>query len=235
MSNADPTVVRALVTGGDGNLGQAVARLLVQDGVEVHVTVHSTETRAAFAYGLLKENLAVHIADLAIEEDVMRLFADIPGPIAALVATVGGFTAGALGEADEDVADAQYRLNLKSAILTLRHAHPRLKASPVGASCVLVANRPALSAGPGVAITTAMKAGVISLVRSLAEEWKEDRITINAVAPGIMDTPPNRRAMPDADFARWPSTQQVAQVVRFLLSDEARIVSGAVLPVFGRS
>jgi NAD(P)-dependent dehydrogenase (short-subunit alcohol dehydrogenase family) len=226
---------RALVTGGNGNLGQAVARMLDDAGYEVHVTVLDPETRAAFAYGLLKEGLAVHTGDLSNEADVKRIFAEVGSPLAALVATVGGFHGGAFAEVDESIVDHQYRLNLKSAILTLRYAHEALAANPEGASAVLVANRPALGAGPGVAVTTAMKAALVSLVHSVAEEWKDSGINVNAIAPGIMDTPDNRRAMPDADPALWPTTQQVASVIGFLLSDEGAIVSGATLPVYGRS
>jgi len=238
VSAIDPAggPVRALITGGNGNLGQAVARLLDDDGLEVHVTVINDEPRASFAYGLMKEDLAVHVAALSKDADVKRLFEEVGSPLAALVATVGGFVGGPFADIDEATIDHQYALNLKSALLTLRHAYPAMKASPFGASCVLLANRPAvLGSGPGGALTTAMKAGVVSLVKSLAEEWKDDGITVNAIAPGIMDTPQNRRDMPDADFSRWPSTAQVANVIRFLLSEDARIVSGAIIPAFGRS
>jgi NAD(P)-dependent dehydrogenase (short-subunit alcohol dehydrogenase family) len=224
---------RALVTGGNGNLGQAVAHLLLDAGYEVHVTVLDPETRASFAYGLLKEGLAVHTGDLANDADVARIFEEVGAPLHALVATVGGFQAGPFEQVDEAGIDFQYRLNLKSAILTLRHAHAALAAGQ--GSAVLVANRPALSSGPGTAVTTAMKAALVSLVRSVADEWKGASINVNAVAPGIMDTPDNRRAMPDADPALWPTTQQVATVIGFLLSDEGSIVTGATLPVFGRS
>jgi NAD(P)-dependent dehydrogenase (short-subunit alcohol dehydrogenase family) len=184
---------------------------------------------------LIKEGLHVHVADLSQPEDCARLAEEIGGPLAALVATVGGFVGGPLGEIEPEAIDRQYEINLKSALLTLRYAHPLLAANPAGAAVVLVANRPALSRGPGVAVTSAMKAAVVHLAKSLAEEWKEANITVNAVAPGIMDTPQNRRAMPDVDPARWPRPAQVADVIHFLLSEQGRIVSGAVLPVFGRS
>lgn len=224
---------RALVTGGNGNLGQAVAHLLLQSGYEVHVTVLDPETRASFAYGLLAEGLAVHTGDLTVEADVKRVFEEVGAPLHALVATVGGFNAGPFEQVDEAVVDFQYRLNLKSAILTLRHAHAALVEGR--GSAVLLANRPALSSGPGGAVTAAMKAALVSLVRSVSEEWKASGVNVNAVAPGIMDTPENRRAMPDADASLWPSTQQVAAAILFLLSDEGAIVTGTTLPVFGRS
>ena len=224
---------RALVTGGNGNLGQAVARYLFERGYEVHVTVIDTETRASFAYGLMAEGLTIHTGDLTVEADVKRVFEEVGTPLHALVATVGGFHGGPFAEVDEAIIDFQYRLNLKSAILTLRHAHAALAAGE--GSAVLVANRPALSKGPGVAVTAAMKAALVSLVCSVSEEWKNEGITVNAVAPGVMDTPENRRAMPDADPSLWPTTQQVAAAIGFLLSSEGAIVTGTTLPVYGRS
>jgi len=232
---SDPGIPRALITGGNGNLGQAVSRVLLAAGYEVHVTVLDEATRASFAYGLVKEGLGVHVGDLSSDADVRRIFAEVGSPLAALVATVGGFHGGAFADVDEATIDFQYRLNLKSAILTLRHAHAALAANPGGASAVLVANRPALSSGPGVAVTTAMKAAIVSLVQSVAAEWKPEGITVNAIAPGIMDTPENRRAMPDADASLWPTPAQVAEAIGFLLSAEGSIVTGTTLPVFGRS
>jgi len=231
----EPGAPRALVTGGNGNLGQAVARLLSDAGFEVHVTVLDEGTRASFAYGLLQQGYTIHTGDLANDADVRRIFAEIGTPLAALVATVGGLAGGPFAEIEEAAVDFQYRLNLKSAILTLRHAYAALAANPGGASAVVVANRPALSAGPGVAVTTAMKAALVSLVRSLAEEWKGENIRINAIAPSVMDTPENRRAMPDADPTLWPTTPQVADVIGFLVSDAGAIVTGATVPVFGRA
>jgi NAD(P)-dependent dehydrogenase (short-subunit alcohol dehydrogenase family) len=210
-----------------------VARLLLDAGFETHVTVLDEQTRASYAYGLMQEGLTIHVGDLSKGEDVARVFAEVGGPLATVVATVGGFHGGPLAEIDEATVDFQYRLNLKSTILTLRHAHAALAVNPGGASVVLVANRPALSSGPGTAVSSAMKAAVVSLVRSLAEEWKPDGIRVNAVAPSILDTAENRRSMPDADFTTWPTTRQVAEVIGFLVSDP--VVSGAVVPAFGRA
>lgn len=221
---------RALVTGGNGRLGLAVSQWLSAAGFEVHVTVREESARAAVGSGV-----TAHVGDLSVEADVKRIFAEVGSPLAALVATVGGFHGGPFAEMDEAAIDFQYRLNLKSSILTLVHAHAALAAHPGGGSAVLIANRPSLSSGPGVAVTTAMKAGIVSLVKSLAEEWKPDGIRVNAVAPSIMDTPENRRAMPDADPALWPTTSQVAEVIGFLVSDAGSIVSGTVVPVFGRA
>jgi NAD(P)-dependent dehydrogenase (short-subunit alcohol dehydrogenase family) len=233
MNPSERSGPRALVTGGNGNLGEAVSRLLLRSGYEVHVTVHDAQTRASFAYGLMKEGLHVHVADLTKPADCERLAGEIGGALEALVATVGGFVAGPFKDIDPAVIDQQYDLNLKSTLLTLRYTYPLLAASPEGASVVLVANRPALSSGPNVAVTSAMKAAVVHLAKSLCAEWADAKITVNAIAPSVMDTPQNRRAMPDKDPTDWPSPLEVAEVIQFLLSDAGAIVSGAVLPVYG--
>lgn len=230
ISERTTKVIRALVTGGNGRLGLAVAQTLSEAGFEVHVTVREESARGAVGAGRI-----VHVGDLSVEADVKRIFAEVGSPLAALVATVGGFHGGPFAGMDEAAIDFQYRLNLKSSILTLVHAHAALAAHPGGGSAVLIANRPSLSSGPGVAVTTAMKAGIVSLVKSLADEWKPLGIRVNAVAPSIMDTPENRRDMPDADPTKWPTTSQVAEVIGFLVSDAGSIVSGTVVPVFGRA
>ncbi len=221
-----PNRMRALVTGGNGNLGAAVAARLVAAGHEVHVTAQD---------GTPRPGLRVHAVDLADPAAAARMVAAIGGPLDAVVATVGGFVGGPFAAMDPALFDQQYALNLKTTLVTLHATYPLLKANPRGGAVVLVGNRPALSSGPGVAVTAAMKAAVIHLARSLAAEWKRDGITVNAIAPGIMDTPQNRRDMPDADPAAWPTPEQVADVVAFLVAREGSIISGAVVPVFGRS
>ncbi len=226
---------RALVTGGNGNLGEAVARLLQRADYEVHITVQDQRTRAEFAYGMIQADIHVHVVDLTDPPAVAKLAADIGGSLDALVATVGGFAGGPFAAMDPAVFDQQYSLNLKTTMLTLHAMYPLLKASSQGSSVVLVGSRPAMSSGPGTAVSAAMKAAVIHLTKSLAKEWKPDNITVNAVAPGVMDTPQNRRDIPDGDPAGWPTPGQVAVVVAFLLSGDGAIVSGATVPVFGRS
>ena len=224
---------RALVTGGNGNLGQQVALLLASAGFEVHVTVRDEAARTSLAHST-EHGATIHVGDLSREADVKRVFEETGAPLAALVATVGGFHGGAFADIDEAAIDFQYLLNLKSSILTLRYAYPALAAHPGGSAAVLIANRPSLSSGPGTAVTTAMKAGIVSLVKSVADEWKLQGIRVNAVAPGLMDTPENRRAMPDADPSQWPTPTQVAGVIAYLVSDAASIITGTVVPVFGR-
>ena len=162
------------------------------------------------------------------------LMDDVGAPLGALVTTLGGFLGGPLAALTAADVDGLIALNLTNAVHTLRHAYPLLKAHPDGAHVVLVSARGAVAGGPGAALYAAAKAGIANLALSLSQEWLEDGITVNAILPSTMDTPVNRRDMPNADFSRWPTTREVAEVVAFLVSDAARIISGGSIPVYGR-
>ena len=104
-----------------------------------------------------------------------------------------------------------------------------------GGCIVNVAARPALQPVGGMIAYTTAKAAVASLTQCLAEEVRGDGIRVNAILPSILDTPANRRAMPDADFDRWPKPAEVARTISFLASPDNRLTSGALVPVFGRA
>ena len=225
---------KALVTGGDGALGSDVGRVLREAGFEVHVTALNAETAASFTERPENQGLGVHVADLLDFDGTKRLMDEVGGPLGALVATLGGFQGGPLAALSEADVDRLISLNLTNVLYTLRHAHPLLEANAGGAHVVLVSARGAVTGGSGAALYSATKAGVANLALSLSQEWLEDGISVNAILPSTMDTPVNRRDMPDADFSRWPTTREVAEVVAFLVSDAARIISGGAIPVYGK-
>lgn len=224
---------KALVTGGSGALGRAVCSALVGAGYEVHASTTSAKHGLGEAAGL--EEVRVHVADLTDEDDVAGMFEEVGLPLAALVATVGGFAGGPLAEIAAADIDQLTALNLKTTVLTLKGAYPYLKANPGGAGVVLVAARSAVQGGPNAALYSATKAAVVNFALSASREWKRDAISVNAILPSTMDTPANRRSMPDADFSLWPKVEEVAQVAAFLVSEKARIISGGAIPVYGRA
>ena len=225
---------KALVTGGTGALGSEVGRVLREAGFEVHVTALDADMASSFAEMPENRGLTVHVADLLDFDKTKMLMDEVGAPLGALVATLGGFLGGPLSALTEADVDRLIALNLTNAVHTLRHAYPLLKAHPDGARVVLVSAGGAAAGGPGAALYSAAKAGIANLALSLSQEWLEDGITVNAILPSTMDTPANRRDMPDADFSRWPTTREVADVVAFLVSDAARIISGGVVPVYGK-
>ena len=228
-------MTKVLVTGGTGALGSDVGRVLRDGGWEVHLSATTSKSAATFAKSPDTQGLTVHTGDLSDGDDAKRLMEEVRAPLGALVVTVGGFLGGPIGSLLAGDLDRLLSLNLKTTVHTLREAYPLLKGRSTGASVVLVSARGAVTGGPGSALYSATKAAILNLAFSLCQEWRDDAITVNAILPSTMDTPANRRDMPDADYSRWPTTREVAEVVAFLVSDKAQIVSGATIPVYGKA
>jgi NAD(P)-dependent dehydrogenase (short-subunit alcohol dehydrogenase family) len=214
-----------IVVGSSGALGGALVRAFAGAGAQV----------VGFARSLPVDGQpgARHRAvDVLADEALEAAFDAEPEPW-AVVNVVGGFAGAApLTELDPAVLTGQLALNLTSAALVTKHALRRLRAAG-GGRLVHTASRAALEpAGSGFAYSVS-KLGVLHLVRMAAAEVQGTAITVNAVVPGIMDTPANRAAMPAADHARWPKLADVAAAYLFLASPEAGLVSGVALPVYG--
>ena len=235
MSNRFDSQV-ALVAGGTGALGSAVARSLLAEGAQVTVTYRRAEEFEALQREVGTTRLAgaqTDVTDLAAAE---RLIADLVqerGRLDILVNAVGGYVGGsALWQADPDALDRMLSLNLRSGHALARAAAPVLLRSGRGA-VVNIAARAALEHGAGSAVYTASKAAALALFDSLAADLAGSGVRVNSVLPSIIDTPANRAAMPQADFARWPKPDDIARVVLFLCSDDARVIHGAAIPVYG--
>ena len=154
----------------------------------------------------------------------------------ASIHIAGGFAAGKVAETDKNALMAQIDSNLVSCFLCCRAAVNAMLTSG-GGRIVNVAARPALEwrSGAGMSAYTVAKTGVAALTVELAEEVAKDGILVNAVAPSIMDTPANRKAMPKADYSVWPKVEEVAATIVFLASPENRVTRGAIVPVYGKS
>ncbi|MEX2598890.1 MAG: SDR family NAD(P)-dependent oxidoreductase [Dehalococcoidia bacterium] len=166
---------------------------------------------------------------------LMQQTAEAHGGPHALLNVAGGFRFGpAVEEIDEADWDSMMQLNLKSAFLCIKHALPYMKTQQYG-RIVSVSARPGLYGAAMLAPYAVSKGGVILLTQSTAAEVKDLGITANAVLPSVVDTPANREAMPDADFSKWVAPEDLAEVMLFLASQEARAVSGAAIPVYHRA
>ena len=158
--------------------------------------------------------------------------------MAALWASIhiaGGFAAKSLAQSSKTDLMGQLDTNLVSCFLCCRAALDAM--TPDGGRIVNIAARPALEprTGAGMTAYTIAKSGVAALTVALAEEVAKDGVLVNAVAPSIMDTPANRKAMPKADFALWPKVEEVAATILFLSSPENAVTRGAIVTVYGRS
>lgn len=221
-----------VVTGGTGALGSAVCDAFLADGATVVATGRTADGAPGRA-GL--EQVAVDLTD---EADALRLGAHVRerhGRCDALVCCAGGFAAGT-PVATASLADwrRQLDLNATTAFLAARALVGLLQERPDSA-VVLVASRSALQPFAGAAPYAASKAAVVALAQVLALEGREHGMRANAVVPSVIDTPANRAAMPDADTSRWVAPASLAATIRWLCSDAAADVSGAVVPVYGRA
>jgi NAD(P)-dependent dehydrogenase (short-subunit alcohol dehydrogenase family) len=226
----------ALITGGSGGLGSAVTRAFLDAGWRVVVPLYDEAERERVPQ---HERLVLERADL-FDPDSAAEIAGIAGgdpdaPLAGVVNLVGGFaTGGRVHEMPIDDYEAQLRLNLRPTYLVCQAALPHLLAAGGGA-IVCVSSRAALKPFSGAAGYIVAKAAVLAFVDVLHAEYAADGIRANAILPSVIDTPANRRSMPDADHSRWVAPEQIADVVRFLCEDGSGIVSGAHVPVYGRA
>lgn len=227
-----------VVTGAFGVLGQAVASAFAARGAQLALLDLAIEPHAPPAAGPGGAPLVLGGVDLSDMEATRRAMVATSmrfGGIDVLVNVAGGFQWQTLEQGDVETWDQLYRLNLRTAVVCCKTALPALLERSPGSRIVNVgAGAAAGRAGAGMGAYTASKAGVQRLTESLAEETRDRGLTVNAVLPGIIDTPRNRADMPDADFSRWVAPEAIAEVIAFLASPEAAAVTGASLPVNGR-
>lgn len=223
-----------LVTGGTGALGRAVVLRFARDGAVVHVPwVVETEVREVELHlGDALRNVHLHRCDVTSDSEVQALFEAIRGTgrtIEVLANIVGGFVYGALEQTEPPAWERMLRLNATSAFLCSRAAVPDMKAKRWG-RIITVSSAPAVNhGGANISAYSAAKAAVLNLSESLAKELVAWSITVNAIVPTVIDTPANRRATPGADTSTWLKPEAIADVVAFLASEAAAIVSGTAV------
>ena len=219
-----------VVTGASGALGKVVAETALARGARVAGVDHAASQIPATASRI--ELGGVDLSDAAAATKAIDAVAAHFGSCDALINIAGGFAFETVAEGDARTWQRMYALNVLTALNASRAAIPHLAASSAG-RIVNVGAIGALQAGSGMGAYAASKAGVHRLTEALAAEWK-GRITVNAVLPSTIDTPANRASMPKADFGKWVTPLELAEVILFLVSDAASAVTGALLPVSGR-
>lgn len=222
-----------ITTGAFGALGGAVAACMTSHGARLALVGRRPALGMEHPAGaLLYTGVDLSRKDAAAEV-VERVFKET-GRIDGLVNLAGGFQWDKLEGSTLESWDAMFRINLLTAVTSCQAVLPYLLRNKSG-SIVNVGAVGAIKAASGMGAYAASKAGVVKLTEALADELKDRGITVNAVLPSILDTPRNRADMPSADFTRWVSPMAVAEVIVFLVSDAARAISGAALPVAGRA
>ncbi|MEX2128525.1 MAG: SDR family NAD(P)-dependent oxidoreductase [Xanthobacteraceae bacterium] len=225
-----------VVTGGTGALGIAVVGALLDAGASCHVPCTRDSSAQAFPHRSHPRLRLVTTGTLVNEAAVARLFDAIPN-LWASIHLAGSFAASPVVKTDKAALMQQIDANFVTCFLCCRAAVRTMGRGKLGGRIVNVAARPALEwrSGAGMVAYTAAKAAVAALTMALSEEVAKDGILVNAVAPSIMDSPANRKAMPKANHAAWPKVEEVAQSILFLASPENKVTRGSVTPVYGRT
>jgi len=228
----------ALVAGGTGALGKAVSLAFLDELAEVIVTYRRPEELATLqsAAGKRAPMLTGCALDVTNEDATgqgVQSALRKTGRIDILVNAVGAYAGGMpLWSTPPEVFDGMLALNLRATYSLCRAVVPVMLQQGSG-SIVNVASRAAFDHSAGAGAYVAAKAAAVAMIDSLAADLKGKGVRVNSVLPSIFDTPANREAMPDANFARWPKPEDIARVILFLCSDDAALIHGASIPVYG--
>ncbi|MEZ0221464.1 3-oxoacyl-ACP reductase FabG [Tardiphaga sp. 1201_B9_N1_1] len=219
-----------VITGASGALGQVVLERAVKSGATIAAIDHSARTPASTPDRL--QIGGVDLSDAAQADAAIAAVVKQFGKIDVLINIAGAFTFENIADGNNKSWETMHRLNLLTALNASRAAIPHLTSSKAG-RIINIGAMGALQAGAGMGPYAASKAGVHRLTETLAAELK-GKVTVNAVLPSTIDTVANRRDMPNADFSKWVTPDELASVILFLASDAASALTGALLPVSGR-
>jgi NAD(P)-dependent dehydrogenase (short-subunit alcohol dehydrogenase family) len=229
-----------LVAGGTGGLGRAVSLAFLDQGAHVAVTWrHESEFQtlkdAAPHHSSRLSGFNVDVTDARQAADLVNQIVSRSNRLDVLVNTVGGYAGGTpLWELEPEVFDRMIDLNLRATYALARSAVPPMLERKSGA-IVNIASKAAWDHAAGASAYAATKAAAVALIDSLAADLIGSGVRVNSILPSIIDTEANRKAMPTADFSKWPKPEDIAEVVLFLASDRARVIHGASIPVFGNA
>ena len=227
-----------LVAGGTGGLGRAVSQAFLEEGATVIATYRTQDefdalVRATAAHSSRLEGRRVDVTDEIATSQLVHEVVAKHQRLDALVNTVGGYAGGVkLWDLETKVLDHMLALNLRSGYALSRAVVPVMLKQARG-SIVNIAAKAALDHPAGAAAYAASKAAALAMIDSLAAEVAGSGVRVNSVLPSIIDTEANRKGMPTADFAKWPKPEDIARVILFLCSTDAKVIHGASIPVYG--
>ena len=226
----------ALVAGGTGGLGRAVALAFLNEGARVSVTYRSEGELQSLkvSAGTNASPLTGFRADVTNEKDISDVLQKI-GPLDILVNAVGAYAGGTpLWETSAETFERMLSLNVRSGFVLSRVIAPAMR-SRGGGAIVNISSRAAVDHAAGASAYAASKAAAVAMMDSLAADLLGSGVRVNTILPSIIDTEANRKAMPGADFSKWPKPEEIAHVILFLCGDDAKLIHGASVPVYGAS
>jgi NAD(P)-dependent dehydrogenase (short-subunit alcohol dehydrogenase family) len=229
-----------LVAGGTGGLGRAVTLAFLAEGAKVIATFRIQEELDAVkslsgTNAPQLEGFSIDVTDEAMVRQLVEKILAKHGRLDAVVNTVGGYAGGVkFWEMESKIFDQMLALNLRSGYALSRAAARAMLKQGRGA-IVNIAAKAAFDHAAGAAAYAASKAAAVAMLDSLAADLKGTGVRVNSILPSIIDTPANRKSMPNSDFAKWPKPEDIARVILFLCGEDAKVIHGAAIPVYGDS
>lgn len=224
-----------MVTGASGNLGQAVARHFAGTGATILLVARKTSDMAELAKEIGGQIMAADVTDPASVDALVNSVESSGGRIDILAHTVGGFASGTpVHESDLDVWDNMMNLNARSVFVTCGRVARHMVERNIAGRIVAILSRSAYKGTAKTAAYSASKAAAQRVLESMAAELGTAAITVNGIAPTMIDTPQNRAGMPKADYSKWVQPAEIAEAVAYLASDRARAITGITLDISGR-
>jgi len=234
----DFTGKTVLITGAAGSVGRAVTHTFASGGANLILVDRTQERLDELAATLTERTVMVSTADVADPAAVDTLFQQAEarfGRVDVLAHTVGGYEFGTpVHQGDLDVYDRMMALNARP-VYVIGGRAARHMLDQGGGRIVIVLARAAFKGTANHAAYTASKAAAQRIMEALSAEVRDHNINVNGVLPSIIDTPLNRQAMPNADYSKWVTPQDVADAIAFLSSDRARALHGVSLEVYNRA
>lgn len=225
-----------IITGANGNLGTAVVKRFLDTGYKV-IAVDNSGSHLGFADN--KPGFELHSVDLSQEADVQtftREAISLYGKIDGALLLAGGFAMGSIGETDGEALKKMFSLNFETAYHMTRQLFQHMLEKGYG-RIVLVGARPALRPHDGKhAIAYALsKSLLFKLAELLNEEAKGKNVVVSVIAPSTIDTPPNRKSMPDADPGKWVKPEHIADILEFICSDKGDPLRESVYKIYNNA
>jgi NAD(P)-dependent dehydrogenase (short-subunit alcohol dehydrogenase family) len=220
-----------VITGGTGGLGSSVVAAFLARGFDVHLPIIEADFTAPW-----RGDAKVHPQKLSLDDErqVTEFYGALPS-LWASIHLVGGFAMAKIEDTSLADFENQWRMNAVTCFLGCREAVKAIRKSGNGGRIVNVAARPAVTPVAGMLAYASSKAMVASITQNLAVEVVQENILVNAVMPSTIDTPANRKAMPNADHSKWPTPAQIAETISFLASEQNAVTTGTLVPVYGRA
>ena len=220
-----------LVTGANGGLGTHVTRAFLDAGATVIGTsrkIQPSDFDSPNFTAIPGEISSYDSAKAVVDQLAVRF-----GKLDVLAHTIGGFAGGqSVAGTDDTTFRQMFDLNVNATFHLLRATLPVMRKTG-NARIIAIGSRAAVDPGANVGAYSASKAAMVSLIQTVALENKDAGITANVILPGTMDTPANRKSMPDADFSKWVQPAAVASLMVWLAGDSGKDVNGAAIPVYG--